>query len=159
MSRFSIRLSLATLLATSLALPSLAGDRAAVVMADRPARNHRALQRFKECLSILDLQPDQKADIEAILDAAKPTVDADRAAVKTDREKLRQDSNTDPVDPCVVGKDFLTLRTDAKSLRDEVRSVIDQIESGLTPDQKAKLEGCLQAPKDTAAAGTSAASD
>lgn len=138
MRRFPSKWSLAALLVAFLALPAFAEDRA--------AGHHGGLKRFKSCLTILDLQPDQKSDIRSILEAAKPALEADHAAVRADREKLREDVNASPVDPCLVGTDFLAVRADAKKLRDQILSVIDQIKSKLTPDQNAKLEGCLEAP-------------
>jgi Spy/CpxP family protein refolding chaperone len=133
------------LVLVSLALPLRASDRLSVVTADRAGEGARRIGPLLRCLSILDLTDQQKADIRAIVEAAKPSLQADAAAVRTARQKLQEDLSSPSIDPCVVGQDFLALQGNLAELRADLASVRDQIEAKLTADQKAKLEGCLQA--------------
>jgi Spy/CpxP family protein refolding chaperone len=140
------------LVLVSLALPLRASDRLSVVPADRAGEGTRRIGPLLRCLSILDLTDQQKGDIRAIVEAAKPSLQADAEAVRTARQKLQEDSSGASIDPCVVGQDFLALRGDLEKIRADLASVRDQIEAQLTADQKAKLEGCLQAVLATASA-------
>lgn len=156
MKRSSLTLVLAALFVAVFALPAFAGDRGAVAAAERPTAagpDDSGLGRLIACLRILDLSPTQKADIQAILDAAKPILQADADAIRADAQKLHADVQAS-ADRCVIGQDFLNLRADEKKLHDDVASVKDQILSKLTEDQKKKLKGCLEAPRSTAAAVT-----
>lgn len=110
---------------------------------------------LRECLSILDLSDQQKADIQAILEAAAPTLQADADAVKTARLTLTAALEANPPDACAIGADALALKGARETLRSERESVRQQVEATLTPDQVARLEGCLAAP--FAAAPTDAA--
>ena len=148
----SIMLVLAVLLVGA-ALPALAGDRVVVVVAPRPGPgpgDDAGLGRFIACLRILDLSPTQKADIQAILEASKPILQADADAIKAGAEKLRSDIESS-ADRCAIGQDTLDLRAAEKKLHADAESVKDQILSKLTEDQKKKLRGCLEAPGPTAA--------
>ncbi len=135
-----------------LALPLRASDRLSVVTADRAGEGARRIGLLLRCLSILDLTDQQKADIRAIAESAKPSLQADAQAAKTARQKLQEDLSGASIDPCVVGQDFLALHGDLEKLRADLASVRDQIEAQLTADQKAKLEGCVQAVLATASA-------
>lgn len=142
-----IRLTLAALLLASLGLPALAEDRPTVTTTDRPRDRHGRLAQVRECLAILDLNDQQKEEIRGILEAAWPGIQADAKAARASREKLQADSRTSPVDVCLVGQDFLGLRAGLETLRADVQSVREQVAASLTADQRAKLEGCLQAPR------------
>jgi len=148
-------LTLVFVLAVAMAgATALAGDRSVVVV-ERPAPAAVAddpdLGRFILCLRILDLSDTQKADIQAILEAARPTLQADGDAIKAAAEKLRADVEAG-ADPCLIGRDTLDLRAAQKQLHGDIGAVKDQILGTLTEDQKKKLRGCLQAPRDPAAA-------
>ncbi|MGH9400082.1 MAG: hypothetical protein ACRD00_06920, partial [Thermoanaerobaculia bacterium] len=154
MKRSSLTLVLAVLLVAVAALPASAGDRAVVVVG-RPGPagpgDDSGLGRFIACLRILDLSDAQKADIQAILEAAKPILQADADAIKAAAEKLRADVEAG-AERCVIGQDYLNLRAAEKKLNADAASVKDQIFSTLTEDQKKKLRGCLEAPRTAASA-------
>jgi hypothetical protein len=156
MKRSSVRFVFGALLAGCVALPVAAGDRAGVVVAERPgpsAPGDAGLGRFLLCLRILDLTPAQKADILGVLDASKPILQADADAIKADAQKLRSDIESG-ADKCVIGQDTLDLRAAEKTLYADTESVKDQILSKLTDDQKKRLRGCLDAPPTAAGAST-----
>jgi Spy/CpxP family protein refolding chaperone len=140
------------LVLVSLALPLRAQDRLSVVAADRAGEGARRFGPLLRCLSILDLTDQQKADIRAILEAAKASLQTDADAVRTARQKLQEDLNGASIDPCVIGQDFLALHGNLEKLRADLASVRGQIEAKLRADQIAKLEGCLQAVLATAGA-------
>lgn len=111
-----------------------------------PAPAHpRHFHHLRRCLAILDLSDQQKANIQAILEAAKPALQADAAAVHAARATLHADAT--PPDACLVGNDFLALRAALQTLRGELEAVRGQIMEQLTADQQSKLEGCLEAPR------------
>jgi Spy/CpxP family protein refolding chaperone len=138
------RLSALAFLALALALPGLAQE-------DPAGRPHPGRHRFRECLTILDLTDQQKTDILGILEAAKPALEADLAAVKAARETLRADLDAPTPEACTIGADALAVKAAVETLRTEREGVRTSIEATLTPEQKARFEGCLDAPRDAPA--------
>jgi Spy/CpxP family protein refolding chaperone len=125
-----------------MALPAFAQDRSPVALAGGPAARGF---HFLRCLRTADLTDSQKADIKAIVDAAKPTLQKDHETIVTDRQKLRADIQAG-ADKCVIGQDALNVHADQTALQADLKSVKDQILAKLTPDQQNKVEGCLAAP-------------
>jgi len=151
MPRFSIGRFLALL--GVLAPAALMGaDRLPVLTAGPTAARSERLADLRRCLSILDLDDQQKAAIAALLVAAKPGIDADVQSVQAARETLQGDLGVSSVDPCAVGRDFLALRAAVEKLKADVGATRDEILAQLRPDQRLKLEGCLQAPSSAATA-------
>jgi len=112
-----------------------------------PAAPHPLLRhRLRECLSIIDLTDAEKASIQAILDAAAPTLQADADAARAARETLKTALEANPPDACAIGADALALRSARETLQAERQSVLQQVEATLLPDQVSRLEGCLAAP-------------
>ena len=112
-----------------------------------PDRAHHPFAHVVRCLAVVNLTDAQKADIKAVIEAARPEAEAIAAKLKTDREALKSEVEKNPPDPCAVGNAFLQLHADratAKALFDRVK---DAVLALLTPEQKAKLAGCLEAPK------------
>lgn len=140
--------------AAALALALVAAPLLAV---DPPAGQPPAAQApqgplagYLRCLHIVDLTDVQKADVKALLEAARPGLDALHATLKTDRDALRAALTAATPDPCVVGTAFLKVEGDVKAIGEALKAVRTAIEALLTPEQKAKLEGCLKAPKPNA---------
>lgn len=107
------------------------------------------LAGYLRCLGVVGLTDAQKADVKAILEAAKPTLDALHATLKTDREAVRAAITATNPEPCAIGTAVLKVEADLKAIGEELAKVRTAIEALLTPEQKAKLEGCLKAPKPT----------
>jgi protein CpxP len=107
------------------------------------------LAGYLRCLGVVGLTDAQKADVKGILEAAKPGLDALHATLKTDREAVRAAITAATPDPCAIGRAVLKVEADLKAIGDELARVRTAIEALLTPEQKAKLEGCLKAPKPT----------
>jgi Spy/CpxP family protein refolding chaperone len=111
---------------------------------------HGPLAGYLRCLRIVDLTDVQKADVKALLEAARPKLEALHVTLKADREALRAAVTATPPDPCVVGAAFLKVEADVKAIGEALKDLRTAIEKLLTSEQKAKLEGCLKAPKQNA---------
>ena len=147
------------ILAAAVALAGAAAPVSAQTAPAAPQFVHHPFGELRECLRILDLSDAQKADITAIFEAAKPQVEAFLVTLKADREALKADLAKTPPDPCAVGKDILQLHSDREAARAFFESVRDQVLAVLTAEQKAKLAGCLQAPKNLANASAGPGND
>jgi Spy/CpxP family protein refolding chaperone len=143
MRRFLPRLAIFVGLSLALTLSAFAQE--AVV-------RHAFRHRLRECLSILDLTDQQKSDIAGILEAAKPTFEANVTAVRTARETLRSALSAVPPDACAIGADSLAVKAAVATLRTQRDAVRAQVLATLTGDQPARLQGCLDAPRPDAAA-------
>ena len=105
----------------------------------RPSRH-----RFMHCLAVLDdLSADQKAQITALLEAARPGLEADLAALRTAGETLRASLQAQPPDACQIGSDALAVQTARDTLAAAREALRVQITGVLTPDQQSRFEGCL----------------
>jgi Spy/CpxP family protein refolding chaperone len=94
------------------------------------------------CLRAADLTDAQKTDIKALSDAARPGFEADVAAIRAARETL--DNHTAAgADKSVLGQDYLNVSAASKKLRDDHSALQAQILAKLTPDQKTKVQSCL----------------
>lgn len=111
---------------------------------------HGPLAGYLRCLGIVGLTDVQKADVRALLEASKPEMQALHEALKADREALRAAMTAATPDPCAVGAAFLKVEADLKAIGEAARELRTAIEALLTPEQKAKLEGCLRAPRPNA---------
>lgn len=139
--------------AAALALALIAAPLLAVdAPAGAPAAPMGPLAPYLACLRIVDLTEVQKADVKTIVEAARPTLVALHATLKTDREALRAEITAATPDPCKIGTALLKVEADRKAIGDELKAVRTAVEALLTPEQKAKLDGCLKAPKENAAA-------
>jgi len=141
MKRFLTILTLAAIAAVFLSLPATAQDRPPFGMADRLERHARGLLR---CLRGLDLTASQKADIKAILDAARPTLEADAQAIRAAHQKLDADYDAG-ADKCVLGQDYIDVRTAVKKLHDDGDATKQQVFGKLTAEQQTKAQACLDA--------------
>ena len=105
---------------------------------------------YLRCLGVVGLTDVQKADVRELLEAAKPKMETLHATLKADREALRAAITAATPDPCAVGAALLKVEDDLKAIGEEAKALRTAIEALLTPEQKAKLEGCLKAPKPNA---------
>ena len=140
-------LTLAALFAAVLTLPLLAGEDSAAAFA---GKRHGGSEL--RCLRAADLTDQQKTDIKAIFDGARPGFEADVASIRTAHQKLDTDADAG-ADKSVLGQDFLDTRAAGKKLRDDHSAVRDQILSKLTADQKTKVQSCLDSSGQRMGAG------
>lgn len=102
--------------------------------------------RFLGCLKILGLSDQQKTDIKAVLEAEKTVVQGLVETLRTDREALRALLEGGSTDGCAIGNAVLKVKADHEALKAERGKILASVEALLTPEQKAKFEGCLQGP-------------
>lgn len=115
--------------------------------------------RILHCLSILGLTDQQKADIKQVFDAEKPVLAGLLQTAKSDREALRTLLDATTPDPCAVGAAALKVHADDAAVKAELAKIRDAVAALLTAEQKAKLEGCLQAPMHTGPASQAVLGD
>ncbi len=142
------------------AVAALALAAAPLLAADPPAGPPRGPQgpvaAYLRCLGVTGLTETQKADVKALLEAARPGMEALHATLKTDRDALRAAVTAATPEPCAVGTALLKVEADLKAIGDEAKELRTAIEALLTAEQKAKLEGCLKAPRPHAEEGDGA---
>ena len=124
----------------------IAGLAASAVAQEAPQHRRPPRHRFPLCLHVLDLTEDQRTKISAILEAARPELQADRDAIVAAREVLRAALDVEPPDPCAIGEAAIGVDNALQALREDWQAVKAQIAALLTPEQLAKFEGCLEAP-------------
>ena len=95
------------------------------------------------CLSVLALTDAQKVQIQQILASDQPSLDALAAQIRGDRGVLDSAVAGGSSNSCNIGTAFLQLDSDQRALATELASLRTNIEAVLTPDQKAKLDGCI----------------
>jgi Spy/CpxP family protein refolding chaperone len=137
----------ALLLAVSVAALAFAAAPVLEAQETAVAPHHGPFRAILRCLRVLDLSDSQKSDIKAVLEAAKPEAEALRAKTVADRDALKAALEKDPADPCAVGTARLALKADREAAVALFEKVKDGILAVLTPVQKAKLAGCLEAPR------------
>lgn len=134
--------------AAALALALVAGPLLALDGPQGPPPGPQGpLAGYLRCLGIVGLTDAQKADVRGLLEAAKPRMETLREALKGDRAALRAALAATPPDPCAVGGAALKVETDLEAIREATKELRTAIEALLTAEQKAKLEGCLKAPR------------
>ena len=101
-----------------------------------------------KCLQIVNLSEDQKTQIKGILEASAPAIKALHDTLVTNRQALRAAIEAVPQDACAIGNAMLKVQADEKAIRAEHEKVKLAIQAILTTEQKTKLAGCLEAPKD-----------
>jgi Spy/CpxP family protein refolding chaperone len=121
---------------------------AAPLFAAGPAPGPKGpLAGYLHCLGVAGLTDVQKADVKALLEAARPGTEALLATLKSDREALHAAVTAATPDACAVGTALLKVEADLKAIGEEGKALRTAIEALLTPEQKLKLEGCLKAPR------------
>jgi hypothetical protein len=140
---FSRKSILTLVLAGAFALPALAGDRATPLLAERRGDRLPRLERLFDCLTILQLSDEHRAEIRAVLEAARPGFQTARENLRAAREKLSGDVAAG-ADACVVGQDYLALHAALETMGAELASVRGEVLSKLPSDQAARLAGCLE---------------
>jgi Spy/CpxP family protein refolding chaperone len=100
------------------------------------------------CLRIVNLSEEQQAEIRGILEAAQPTLQALREEIRAQREDLKAILEGDEIDECALGAAIVSVRETEQELRGEMEKLMESIKLVLSPEQAAKLEGCLEAARD-----------
>lgn len=146
------------LLAVLLALVVTAGQAPAASIAppvdpEAVATAAGPIASFLRCLGVVGPTDQQKADTKAILEASRPVIEGLVAQLAADAKSLKALVDAGK-DPCAIGAALLKVGADEKALKDAFVKIGTSIEALLTPEQKAKFQGCLAGIKAPTAAST-----
>ena len=97
------------------------------------------------CMVLLNLSDAEKLQIQQILTAEQPTLDSLGNQIKTDQAALSAAAALGSSNACNVGTAYLKVQSDQQALVSELQSIRTKVEAVLTPDEKARLDGCLAA--------------
>lgn len=125
-----------------------------VAFAQAPGKPEKGPSRLQKCLSIVGLSDGQKTQIRSIFEAARPELEALHQTLAADRQALKSAIEAVPQDACAIGGALVKVQASKKAVRAELEETRAAVVAVLTPDQKAKLEGCLEAPRDDAPSGS-----
>ncbi|MCA1582635.1 MAG: Spy/CpxP family protein refolding chaperone [Acidobacteria bacterium] len=134
------------LLASAAPAPALLGDGLRAAGHARQGGGAFALHSLHRCAALLDLNSDQKAAVDGIFAAVRPSLQADREALKAARRKVEADVGGG-ADKTVLGEDVLARHAAAQKLHTDIAAVQDQVTAKLTPDQQSRLQGCLSSAR------------
>lgn len=128
-----VPLALTVALAAGIALPALAGPGARG--AGFPLR--RALRQ-------LDLSDAQKDQLRSAREARRPVFEELRSRLRTDRAALKGLLDAGTKDYTAIGKAVVRMDETRRALKSEREKARATLETILTPEQKARLEGFLR---------------
>lgn len=129
------------LFASAGSAPALPGDGVRGAGHPGPGGGGFALHSLHRCVALLDLNSDEKAAIDGIFTAARPSLRADMEAVKAARQKVEADV-AGGADKSAIGDDVLARHAAAQKLHADIAAVRDQVLAKLTPDQQAQFQAC-----------------
>ena len=96
----------------------------------------------------LDLTQDQKDKIKVVVESERSALQTAAARNRADALALRDLASSAQPDPKAVGEAFLKVRQNRETAKAAREKVLAKIEAVLTPSQKAKFQGYVQAVKD-----------
>jgi periplasmic protein CpxP/Spy len=102
---------------------------------------------LQKCLTIVQLTDAQKTQVRSIMETARPKLEVLRQTMASDRQALRAAVEATPQDACAIGAAFVKVQGSKTAIRSEHEAVRAAVQALLTPEQQARLEGCLQAPR------------
>jgi hypothetical protein len=97
------------------------------------------------CTVLLNLSDAEKLQIQQILTAEQPTLDTLGSQLKTDQTALSTAAALGSSNACNIGTAYLKVQGDQEALASELQALKTKVEAVLTPDEKARLDGCLAA--------------
>lgn len=114
-------------------------------MAAGPGAHRGAMEShgIRHLLEQLNLTAEQKQRVRAIMDGARPKMQALRQASRANREKL---AITPPTDRSYAGY-VAQAKADAGAMIDQVSDVWRQVYGVLTPEQRAKVPEVVKAAR------------
>ena len=122
---------------------ALAGS--AALAQPAPGGPGRMARGIRAAMATLDLSDAQKEKIKAIFESHKGEGQALHVQAKADRDSLKAAASAAKPDPAVVGAAFLKVRADGEAAKAKMKAVRAEIDTVLTPEQKAKLDGWIAA--------------
>lgn len=133
-------------IAMTLALAALMTAPLAAQQRQRPAGNPHN-NPIMHCLQVVDLSEAQKAQVKTAFDTAAPALRTLHEQLKKDHEALKTLLEATTPDACAIGNAMLKVRTSEKAIQSANEALKAAIEAILTPDQKLKFQGCMDAVK------------
>jgi len=103
---------------------------------------------LRGALASLDLTQDQKDKIKVVVESERSALQTAAARNRADALALRDLASSAQPDPKAVGEAFLKVRQNRETAKAAREKVLAKIEAVLTPSQKAKFQGYVQAVKD-----------
>lgn len=97
------------------------------------------------CMMLMNLTDTQKAQIQLILLASEPAFNTLATQLETDHDALVALAGAANPDACAIGRAYLQEQADVKALQARADVVRGQITALLTPEQAARLQGCIDA--------------
>ena len=144
--RFTFRTTVAAM-TFALALPAAAGTAQPGPAVPGGPKAHAA-GVLHGALAQLDLTQEQKDKVKAVVQEEKVGLEAIRARNRVDSMALRELTAAPQPDPKAVGEALLKVRANGESARAAREKLLGRIGAILTPAQKAKFDGYLQAARD-----------
>lgn len=129
----------------ALALGLLLAGSAAAAQGVRAGREGAPGRGLRAALATLDLSDTQKEKVRQLLESERPKYESLRQEGRTARQALRAASESPNVDPAAVGAAFMKVRAHAKTMKSEREASKLKIEALLTPEQRGRLEGWIEA--------------
>lgn len=123
----------------------LAGSAADAGQGFRGRREGASGRGIRAALASLDLTDAQKAKVKELLEGERPKFESLRQEGRTAREALRTATKSATPDPATVGAAFLRVEAHRNAMRAERQSSRQKLETLLTAEQRAKLEGWTSA--------------
>lgn len=111
----------------------------------RAGRAQEAARAYRAALAQVGLTPGQKAHIKALVTKERPTLESLRGRQQISAAALQALLQAPNPDPTAVGNALLKLRADRMAVRAEMKNLRRQTVAVLTPTQKARLNGYLDA--------------
>ncbi len=103
---------------------------------------------LRGALAQLDLSQEQKDKVKAVIQSEKGGMQTMEARHRADALTLRDLAATAQPDPKAVGEAFLKVKQNRETAKEAREKVLGKVEALLTPAQKAKFEGYVQAARD-----------
>jgi len=97
------------------------------------------------CMVLLNLSDAEKLQIQQIVTAEQPTLDSLDSELKADQTALSAAAALGNSNACNIGTAYLKVQGDKEALASELQTLKTKVEAVLTPDEKARLDGCLAA--------------
>jgi Spy/CpxP family protein refolding chaperone len=127
------------------ALGLLLAGSAAAAQGFRAGREGAPGGGLRAALATLDLSDAQKEKVRQLLESERPKYEGLRQEGRAARQALRAAAESPNADPAAVGAAFLKVRAHAKTMKVEREASKVKIEALLTPEQRGRLEGWLEA--------------
>ncbi len=131
--------------ASAVALAVVMGTGAALAGPVMAGRGQQTARAYRAALAQVGLTPGQKAHIMALATKERPVLESLRGQQQISAAALQAVLQAPNSDPTAVGNALLKLRADRMAVRAEMKNLRTQTVAVLTPTQKAKLNGYLDA--------------